>query len=257
MNIAVIFAGGNGKRMGGGVPKQFLEINGKPILVHTLLLFEQHHLIDKIYLAVIKEYIPYVRALAQEYGIKKLCGVVPGGDSSQDSIYRGLLAAREENPDDAIALIHDGVRPFISYDVITDNIKSVEEFGSAITSTLCYETVLISKDEGKSVAEMPVRKECYSAQAPQSFRLGDIIAAHDQIRAKNPEYEDVVDACTIMKSLGKDVHLIQGNRGNIKVTTPEDVYMFRSLLSYQENEQAFGFGLTEKIRSKIHYYMQN
>lgn len=254
MNIAIIFAGGSGVRMGAGVPKQFLEINGKPILFHTLSLFEEHHEIDKIYLSVLEDYIPYVWALATEFHISKLVGVVPGGNTAQDSIYKALKKAEEENPGDSIVLIHDGVRPFIGYDVISKNIESVKKYGSAITSNLCYETVLISKDNGKTVDNLPYRKECYTAQAPQSFFLNDIVKAHEDVRLENPEYVDVVDSCTLMKSVGKTTHLIEGNRGNIKVTTPVDVYMFRALLNYKENEQAFGFGLTDKMRSKINYY---
>ncbi len=254
MNIAIIFAGGSGVRMGVGVPKQFLEIEGKPILIHTLSLFEEHHEIDKIYLAVLDEYIPYVWALATEYKISKLAGVVCGGTTAQDSIYRALKKAEEENMEDSVVLIHDGVRPFVGYDVISKNIEAVKKYGSAITSNLCYETVLISKDGGQTVNDLPYRKECYNAQAPQSFFLKEIIKAHDTIRETNPTYEDVVDSCTIMKSIGKSTHLIEGNRGNIKVTTPVDVYMFRALLKYRENEQAFGFGLTDKMRSKINYY---
>ena len=155
MNIAIIFAGGSGVRMGAGVPKQFLEINGKPILFHTLSLFEEHHEIDKIYLAVLEDYIPYVWALATEFHINKLAGVVAGGATAQDSIYLALKKAQEENPGDSVVLIHDGVRPFVGYDVISKNIASVKKYGSAITSNLCYETVLISKDEGQTVDHHP------------------------------------------------------------------------------------------------------
>lgn len=257
MNIAVVFAGGSGVRMGAGVPKQFLEIDGKPILIHTLRMFEMHHEIDKIYLAVLEEYIPYVRALASEFHITKLKGVVSGGNSAMDSVYNALKCADQENPKDAIVLIHDGVRPFVAYDVISQNIAAVKQYGSAITSNLCYETVLISKDGGKTVDTIPTRKECYTAQAPQSFYLNEILEAHQKIRKTNPEYTDIVDSCTLMKAHGKEPHLVEGNRGNIKVTTPIDVYMFRALLNYQENEQAFGFGLTDKMRSKINYYKRN
>lgn len=257
MNIAIIFAGGSGIRMGAGVPKQFLEINEKPILFHTLSIFEEHHEIDKIYLAVLEEYIPYVWALATEFHISKLAGVVSGGTTAQDSIYKALRKAQAENPDDSVVLIHDGVRPFIGYDVISKNIESVKKHGSAITSNLCYETVLISKDAGETVDNLPYRKECYNAQAPQSFVLKEIIDAHNAVRTDNPTYEDIVDSCTLMKSIGKETYLIEGNRGNIKVTTPVDVYLFRALLKYRENEQAFGFGLTDKMRSKINYYSKH
>lgn len=257
MNIAVVFAGGSGVRMGAGIPKQFLEIDGKPILIHTLRMFEMHHKIDKIYLAVLEDYIPYAKALAAEFHISKLKGIVSGGNSAMDSVYRILDYVRSENPEDSIVLIHDGVRPFVAYDVITKNIEAVKKYGSAITSNLCYETVLISKDGGSTVDGIPARKECYTAQAPQSFYLKEVLEAHERIREQNPDYTDIVDSCTLMKAIGKDPHLVEGNRGNIKVTTPIDVYMFRALLNYQENEQAFGFGLTDKMRSKINYYKRS
>lgn len=245
-NIAIIFAGGKGVRMGCGIPKQFLEINGKPILIHTLELFQEHDEIDKIYVSVLEEYIKKTEKLIKKFNIDKVVKVIPGGATAQDSIYQGLKAVEAENPADSIVLLHDGVRPFVSDDTISKNIQGVKENGNAITCTACYETILLSH-EGQQVDKVPYRKETFSAQAPQSFRLADIIAAHDAIRAVNPSYEDMVDACTIMTTLGKDVHMIPGNRGNIKVTTPEDVYMFRALIQYKENEQAFGIGLTNGI----------
>ena len=251
MNIAIIFAGGSGVRMGAGVPKQFLEINGKPIIIHTLQLFQYHDQIDKIYISVLKDYVSYMNELVDEYRLKKVAAVIPGGETAQDSIYNALKKAEEENSEDSIVLLHDGVRPFVSYDVIADNIKGVKEHGNAITCTSCYETILLSKD-GDQVDSVPYRKETFAAQAPQSFYLKDIIAAHDVVRARPERYESMVDACTILKSQGLDVHMIPGNRGNIKVTTPEDVYMYRALLQYKENEQAFGLGLTNRMDAKRH-----
>ena len=165
MNIAIIFAGGSGIRMGAGIPKQFLEINGKPILIHTMHLFQHHHEIDKIYAAVQEDYIDYVKDLADEFRVTKLAKVVAGGESAQDSIYHALKAAAEENPPDSIVLIHDGVRPFVAYDVISKNIESVKKYGNAITSTPCFETILVSKD-GKVVDSVPYRKETFAGQAP-------------------------------------------------------------------------------------------
>lgn len=251
MNIAIIFAGGSGVRMGAGVPKQFLEINGKPIIIHTLQLFQYHEQIDKIYVSVLAEYISYMKELVEEYRLKKVADVIPGGETAQDSIYNALKKAESENPQDSIVLLHDGVRPFVSHDVISDNIKSVEEKGNGITCTSCYETILLSKD-GENVDTVPFRKETFAAQAPQSFVLKDIIAAHDVVRERPERYENMVDACTILKSQGLQVHMVPGNRGNIKVTTPEDVYMYRALLQYKENEQAFGLGLTNRLDAKRH-----
>ncbi|MBP3543881.1 MAG: 2-C-methyl-D-erythritol 4-phosphate cytidylyltransferase, partial [Lachnospiraceae bacterium] len=225
MNIAIIFAGGSGIRMGAGVPKQFLEINGKPVIIHTLQLFQYHKLIDKIYISILEDYAVYMQELVKDYRLDKVVKIIPGGETAQDSIYNALKVAEEENNADDIVLIHDGVRPFVSYEVITENIESVKKFGNAITCTPCYETILLS-DNGDDVKSVPYRKETYSGQAPQSFYLQDIIAAHDEIRKREPRYENMVDSCTIVKSLGTKVHMVKGNRGNIKVTTPEDVYIF-------------------------------
>lgn len=253
MNIAIIFAGGSGVRMGAGVPKQFLEINGKPILIHTLQLFQEHEEIDKIYLAMSPDYIRYTEQLVLDYHIDKMAAIVEGGETAQDSIFHALCKAREENPGDSIVLVHDGVRPFVEYGVISDNIESVKQHGSAITCTSCFETIMLSKD-GETVDNLPLRKESYAAQAPQSFYLKDIIEAHEAIRATETRYENMVDACTIYRALGRQPHIVLGNRGNIKVTTPEDVYMFRALLQYKENEQAFGFGLTDRLAAKMNRY---
>ncbi|MCD8104060.1 MAG: 2-C-methyl-D-erythritol 4-phosphate cytidylyltransferase [Lachnospiraceae bacterium] len=253
MNLAIIFAGGSGVRMGAGIPKQFLEINGKPILIHTLQLFQEHHEIDRIYLAMSRDYIGYTEALAEEYHIDKLEAVVPGGETAQDSIYNALKRAEEDNPGDSIVLIHDGVRPCVGYDVISENIESVKDYGSAITATSCYETILVSRD-GRKVDDVPPRSESYAAQAPQSFYLKDILEAHERIRARENRYEGMVDACTIYRALGRQPHIVPGNRGNIKVTTPEDVYMFRALLQYRENEQAFGLSQPDRMAAKMKRY---
>ena len=248
MNIAMIFAGGSGVRMGAGIPKQFLEINGKPILVHTVELFQWHELIDKIYISTLEDYIPYVEELVDQYRLTKVAAVIPGGATAQDSIYNCLQKGLSENDPDSIVLLHDGVRPCVDHDVITKNIETAEEKGNAITTTACYETILLSKN-GDHVDSVPYRRETFAAQAPQTFHLKDIIAAHDQIRKRPEGYKDMVDACTICTTLGIPVHMVEGNRGNIKVTTPEDVYIFRALLQYNENEQAFGLGLTKRSSS--------
>ncbi len=246
MNIAVIFAGGSGVRMGAGIPKQFLEINGKPIIVHTLDLFENHPEIDKIYMSVLKDYIPYMEKLAKKYGITKIAGIVAGGETGQDSIFNALSKAREENDGDSIVLIHDGVRPWVSSGTISRNIEGVKQNGNAITCTSCYETILMSTS-GKVVETVPYRKDTFAAQAPQSFRLDDILKAHEEVRKKESRYDNLVDSCTLIKSIGKEAYMVEGNRGNIKVTTPEDVYMYRALIQYRENEQAFGIGLTSDM----------
>lgn len=238
-NIAIIFAGGTGTRMGAGLPKQFLQINGKPILIHTLDNFQNSSSIDKIYISCKEEYIQQTEKEIEKYQITKVKGIVAGGATSQDSIFNALSKAREENDDESVVLIHDGVRPFLTEDVIRANIESVQKHGSAITCTSCYETVILSEN-GEKIEQVPSRDIAYTAQAPQSFHLGDILNAHLKIRETNPGYIDIVDSCSLLRKLGKDIYIVKGNRGNIKVTTPEDFYILRALLQYKENEQILG-----------------
>lgn len=247
--VAIIFAGGAGQRMGSELPKQFLTVYGKPILIHTLEKFQLHEEIDEIYLACIKEYIPYTKKLLKKYGITKMAknGVLAGGTTGQDSIYLALKRAREFNDGDAIVLIHDGVRPIITDEVISRNIKSVEKYGSAITCTPSFETPVISRD-GKKVEETPYRDTVYTAQAPQSFRIDDILAVHEEIRKINPNYQGVVDSCTLMRSANKEVRIIEGNRGNIKVTTPND-YM-QLLANLQTDDYRKLFDLETSLNTK-------
>lgn len=218
--IAIIFAGGTGQRMGSERPKQFLKVCGKDIIIHTLELFESNENIDEIYVVCIESWIPYLEDLIKRFSITKLTKVIPGGNSGQESIFLGLSSVKENN-DNAIVLIHDGVRPLITSEVIDKCIKGVEKYGTAITSTICYETPLISYD-GEYVAEMPERKKVYTAQAPQAFYLNDIYNTHIKERKINPNYEGIVDSCGLMFKNGVKCHLIEGNRGNIKVTTPAD-----------------------------------
>ena len=238
-NIAIIFAGGTGSRMGAGLPKQFLKINGKSILIHTLENFQNSKYIDKIYISCKLEYLDETKNEIKKFQITKVKAIVPGGKTGQDSIYNALSKAAEENPEDSIVLIHDGVRPCISDEVIDKNIKSVKENGSAITCTSCYETVILS-EKGKEIESIPSRDIVYTAQAPQSFYLNDILQAHNIIRKTNPLYEGIVDSCTLYRKLNKKVFMIKGNRGNIKVTTPEDFYILRALLEYKESKQILG-----------------
>lgn len=229
---AIIFAGGEGRRMGTALPKQYLEIDGIPILIHTLRLFQDHPEVARIYLAVHEDYIDYTKELTERFGITKTVDVVAGGHVAQESIYNALIRAAADCADDSIVLLHDGVRPFITPEVISRNIEGVRRNGNAITSIPCYETILVS-DDGEQVERVPLRRETFTGQAPQSFRLGDILAAHDRIRQTPGGYTNMVDACTILQSLGIPTHMVEGNRGNIKVTTPVDVYLLRALLEYR------------------------
>lgn len=232
--IAIIFAGGYGVRFGNdnNLPKQFVLINNIPILIHTLKIFNNHKEIDQIYLVMLRDYVNYTEELIKTYNINKIKKIVVGGETSQDSIYNGLLAAAEENSKDSIVLIHDGVRPVVDDYVISNNIKSVLENGNAITCIPCYETVLISNNT-KNPYKVPIRKNTFVAQAPQSFFLKEIIEAHDIIRNRKERYNDIVDSCTMFNFLGKKTYMVEGNFYNIKLTRKEDVGLIETIMNFK------------------------
>lgn len=236
MNIAVIFAGGVGTRMKTtDLPKQFLMVHGKPIIVHTIEIFENHPEIDGIICVCVKDWIDYMQELKYRYRLDKISKIVPGGETGQMSIYNGLKAAAAVyGLNDNIVLIHDGVRPLISGETISENIASVKKNGSAITSVAAQETVIVVDDD-EQVEEIIDRSHCRLARAPQSFYLKEIIEAQET--AISQGLTNMTDSCTLMKHFGKNLSTIPGERNNIKITTPEDFYTFRALSDAKENLQ--------------------
>lgn len=239
MNYAVIFAGGIGKRMNTkALPKQFLKLYGKEIIIYTLEHFEKHREIDGIAVACVEEWIPYLEELIVKYQFKKVKAVVPGGRTGQDSIFEGIKAVdRLVQGDGHIVLIHDGVRPLINEQTITDCIKSVRENGSAITVAPAVETI-IRVDDNQQVREVIERADCLMARAPQCFFLKDILEAHRKAVRENKH--DFIDSASIMKYYGHTLSVVDGPVENIKITTPMDFYTFRALFEARESSQLFG-----------------
>ena len=243
MNVAVIFAGGVGKRMNSRVkPKQFLDMWGKPIIIYTLEVFERHDEIDAIVIACVPEWIEYLKLLITQYQITKVREIVPGGQTGQLSIYHGLRAAQNlqaaaAEGKEMIVLIHDGVRPLIDEKTITENIQSVKKHGSAITTVPVQETILVV-DRENEIVEVPERVNSRMARAPQSFYLRDVLEAHES--ALREGRTDYIDSCTLMQHYGYRMYLVDGPKENIKITTPEDFYTMRALLDARENSQIYG-----------------
>lgn len=238
-NIAVIFAGGVGSRMHTrSKPKQFLELNGKPIIIYTLELFDYHPNVDAIVIACIEAWIPYLEKMIRKFEINKVVRIVPGGDTGQSSIYNALVAAEEYVAgDNAIVMIHDGVRPLITEKTITDNIEKVKEVGSCITTIPATETFIVKNSNG--MVDIPTRDNSLIARAPQSFFLNDILVAHRKsIRENLPPF---IDSCSMMNHYGYQLGIVEGPMENIKITTPSDFYVFRAMVEVHENQQIFGF----------------
>ena len=239
MNTALIFAGGTGTRMtGAGKPKQFLELNGKPVIVYTIEHFENHPEIDSIDVVCKADWLDYMNKLVEKYCLKKVKWVVPGGSTSQESTRNGLYAvAKDQDPKDTIVLIHDGVRPLINSKVITDNIACVKANGNAITCAPAIETIVTSND-GSAIDSIIDRSICRLARAPQSFYLADIIGAHERAIAEG--YDKMIDSCSLMTYYGVKLHVVDGPAENIKITTPTDFYVFRAMNEAKENSQILG-----------------
>lgn len=239
MNIGVIFAGGIGKRMNSrALPKQFLKLYGKEIIIYTLEHFEAHKEIDAIVIACVEEWITFLQELVDKYQLKKVKKIVCGGKNGQESIYRGLIAAKEvAGTERSIVLIHDGVRPLINEKLLTDCLESTREKGNAITAVPAIETIICSKDKN-TVSEMIDRTECMMARAPQCFFLDEILENHR--KAIEEEKFDFIDSASMMKHYGSILHLVEGPVENIKITTPMDYYTFKALVEADENSQLFG-----------------
>ena len=235
MNFALIFAGGIGQRMNTiSLPKQFLEVHGKPIIVHTIDHFQQCEEIDEIVVVCVSEYLDHMESLKKRYNLSKIARIVPGGDCGQKSIFNGLEAISELTISEKdIVLIHDGVRPLIDENTIRNNIDCVKKYGTCITVAKATETVVLLQQE--SVKKVVDRTECYLGRAPQSFFFQDIYRAHQ--KAREMEKYDFIDSALMMQYFGYQMHTVVGPVNNIKVTTPMDYYMFKAILDVKENEQ--------------------
>ena len=241
MNTALIFAGGSGTRMNSkSKPKQFLELNGKAIIIHTLEYFERCSEIDNIAVVCIEDWIDYLKELLKKNFITKVKWIVPGGSTGQESICNGLKAIYADCPDpkDSVVLIHDGVRPLISEQLIKDNIECVRKHGSSITVVPQNETV-VSIDDTNMICGTTERSTARIARAPQSFILEDIMEAHR--RAISEGKTNMIDSASLMMEYGHKLHVVEGPIENIKITTPSDFYIFRAIFEARENSQIFGF----------------
>ena len=236
MNIAIILAGGVGKRMHAkDKPKQFLMVHGKPIIVHTVEVFQNHSEIDGIIVVCVKDWIDYMEEMKYRYRLDKIGAIVQGGETGQLSIYNGLEAAAQiYGVEKNIVLIHDGVRPLVSKKTISDNIISVKKYGNAVTCAPTKESVVLISEEG-SIEEVVERNAARTAKAPESFYLKDILEASKESIEKGINNE--IDSCTLMFHHGMKMHVVEGEYDNIKITTPEDFFTFRAIYDARENEQ--------------------
>lgn len=238
MNIAVIFAGGQGNRLNyHSRPKQFFEFRGKPIVVYTIEVFQHIQEVDAIVVVCLEDWIPYLRRQVEKYDLTKVVAIVPGGIKGQDSIYNGLVCAKQHYPEDSMVLIHDGVRPLAMEKTIIECIEVAKEKGNCIVCVPALETIVTKKADGS--LEVPDRNSVLIARAPQCFVLKDVLEAHQKALAE--DRHDFVDTCSMMNHYGYELHTIIGTVENIKITTPADYFMFKAIIEAREESAVFGF----------------
>ena len=227
MNVAMIIAGGSGSRMNQDIPKQFLTVNEKPVIVYTLEVFQKHPAIDEIIVVCIEGWEQILWAYVRQFNISKVKAVVPGGSCGQASIYNGLLELEKEHQTDDIVLIHDAIRPMVSEEIISDCINATVEHGCAITCIPCAEAMLVTEDQ-ESSGRIFERENLKRTQTPQGFRIGKLLEVHR--KALEQGITNSVASCTLMVEMGEQVYFSKGSEKNLKLTTVEDIDIFKALL---------------------------
>ena len=232
-NIGLIIAGGSGNRMHQYIPKQFITVNERPVIVYTLEAFEHHPEIDDIAVVCIEGWEQVLWAYARQFNIAKLQYVVCGGRNGQDSIRNGLFELEKHFAPDDIVLVHDAIRPMVSAEIISDNIRVAREFGNAIAVIPCAEAMLQTEDGAVSTGSYP-RDRLKRTQTPQAFRLGEICDLHR--RALAAGITNSIASCTLKIEMGEQVYFSAGSEKNIKLTTVEDIDIFKALLAAKRSD---------------------
>ena len=232
-NVALIIAGGLGNRMGQSIPKQFLTVNERPVIIYTLEAFQKHPEIDAIEVVCIEGWQSVLQAYANQFNITKLKYIVSGGKNGQDSIRNGVYELEKHFDSNDIVLIHDAIRPMVSADIISDCIRVTREKGNAIAVIPCMEAMMQTENGEVSVGSYP-RERLKRTQTPQGFHIGEICDLHR--RALKAGITNSVASCTLMIEMGEQVHFSIGSEKNIKLTTVEDIDIFQALLMARRSD---------------------
>lgn len=227
-NICLIIAGGSGSRMHQDIPKQFLTVNERPVIVYTLEAFERHPQIDAIAVVCIQGWEQVLWAYAKQFNITKLQYIIPGGVNGQESIRNGVFELEKHFNSEDFVLVHDAIRPLVSEEIISDCIQVANKYGNAVTVIPCAEAMIETEDGVVSTGSYP--RDCLKrTQTPQAFRMKEICELHR--RAIEKGITNSIATCTLMIELGEKVYFSKGSEKNLKLTTVEDIDIFKALLS--------------------------
>ena len=231
MNIALIIAGGAGNRMGQDIPKQFINVYDKPVLMYTLDGFQRHPMIDVIEVVCINGWLDVVWAYARQFGITKLKWVINGGETSQESIRNGVLNLNGKIEDEDIVVIHDGIRPLVDETVLTDVIQKAKQYGNAVSSLPYNEQIFIVNPSDETTTNQFIPRETLRrVSTPQAYTFNKLIVAYHEAFEKGIGITKSDYTNTMMVKLGETLHFAAGSDKNIKLTTRDDLELFKGYL---------------------------
>ena len=232
-NIALIIAGGKGDRMKQDIPKQFLNVYDKPVIVYTMQCFQNHPDIDGIVVVCIDGWHEVVRAYAKQFGIAKLDSVISGGKTGFESIINGTKEVERLYGGDALILVHDAIRPNLSSEIISENIRICHQKGNAITCIPCQEAMLYTDD--REVSDKTINRDnLLRTQTPQTFYVKDLRKVQEEALAKG--MKNTTASCTLFIEMGYPVYKADGSEKNVKLTTTEDIEIFKALITSKKDE---------------------
>ena len=235
MNVAIIIAGGVGCRMGHEIPKQFIQVEGKPVLAYTLENFENHPMIDAIEVVCIDGWQDELEMYARTYNISKLKWVVTGGQSAQESIRNGVDNLKGKVSDGDVIIIHDGIRPLVDIDVLTDVIATCNKYGNGVTSLPYNEQIFVIDDDISTTSYIP-RETLRRVSTPQAYKFNKLTWAYEKAFAEQIGIYGSSYTNTMMVELGERLYFAKGSDKNIKLTTPDDLEIFKGYLKSQRED---------------------
>ena len=234
MNIALIIAGGTGHRMGQEIPKQFLNVYDKPVIIYTLEGFQRHQEIDAIEVVCLEGWSEMLRAYSKQFNIDKLRWVTPSGETAQESIRNGVFALREVCGPEDIVVIHDGIRPMVEDFVLTDVLVKCRQYGNAVTSLPYNEQIFVTEDGASTVRYIP-RDTLRRVSTPQAYRYDKLLWAYERAFSEGIGIQASTYANTLMTDLGERLYFAAGSDKNIKLTTRDDFELFKTYMKMEKD----------------------
>lgn len=234
MNVALVIAGGTGKRVGQDIPKQFINVNDKPVLIYTLEAFQKHPEISAIEVVCLDGWHDILKAYAKQFGIDKMKWVVSGGNTCQESIRNGVFFLKDKCQQNDIVIIHDGIRPMIDEEVLSDVIITCQRYGNGVSS-LDYNEQIFRKTNDTSTREYIPRDTLKRVQTPQAYRFDRLLWAYEKAFKEEVGIYGSSYTNTMMVDLGETLYFAKGSDKNLKITTTDDFEIFKALLSIKKS----------------------